>query len=222
MPPFSLPSRSRETVPPARTSVDPAQATSAKRLRSIPRAATGAAVTLASIGVLGMLFLKVGGRIPVLVTAQAVPAGQVITAADLQIVDIAPGTLTGVVSSEHEASIIGQPAAVPLVPGEVLTQSLVGTTQFPPADQAVASMHLKAGSFPPDLTPGSHVQVVAPSASPTSPVQIVAGTATVTKISTPDDQGSAVVSVLTDPTSAQHVGAAPTDTLALVLQPAGS
>ncbi|MBS2545354.1 hypothetical protein KGQ19_00580 [Catenulispora sp. NL8] len=178
-------------------------------------------MTLGSIGVLGMLFLKVGGRIPVLVVAQSVPAGQVLTAPDLQVVEIAPGTLTGIVPSEREATILGQPAAVPLVPGEVLTQSLIGVAQFPPTDQAVASMHLKSGSFPPDLTPGSHVQVVAPSASPTSPVQIVADTATVTKISTPDDQGSAVVSVLTDPTSAQHVGAAQTDTLALVLQPAG-
>jgi hypothetical protein len=222
VPPFSMLSRSRETVPPARAPVDPAQATSAKRLRSIPRAATGAVVTLGSIGVLGMLFLKVGGRIPVLVVAQSVPAGQAITATDLQVVEIAPGTLTGVVPSEHEAAIIGQPAAVPLVSGEVLTQSLVGVAQFPPANQAVASMHLKSGSFPPDLTPGSHVQVVAPSASPTSPVQILADTATVTKISTPDDQGSVVVSILTDPTSAQHVGAAPTDTLALVLQSAGS
>ena len=222
MSPLNMPSRSREKIPAARASVDPVRATSPKRLRSIPRAATGAVVTLASIGVLAVLFLKVGSRIPVLVVAQPVSAGQIITTADLQVVEIAPGTLTGVVSSDDETAVVGQPAAVPLVPGEVLTRSLVGATRFPPADQAVASMHLKSGSFPPDLTAGSHVQVVAPSASATSPVQVVASTATVTKISTPDDQGSVVVSVLTDPTSAQHVGAAPTDTLALVLQSAGS
>ena len=222
MPQLTMPSRSREKIPGARATVDPVRATSPKRLRSIPRAATGAVVTLGSISILAVLFLKVGSRIPVLVVAQPVSAGQIITAADLQVVEIAPGTLTGVVPSEDEATVVGQPAAVPLVTGEVLTRSLVGAAHFPPVDQAVASMHLKSGSFPPDLTTGSHVQVVAPSASPTSPVQVVANSATVTKISTPDDQGSVVVSVLTDPNSAQHVGAAPTDTLALVLQPAGS
>jgi len=77
-------------------------------------------------------FLNVGERVPVLVVAAPVQVGQVITEADLRVVDIAPGTGTAVVSSYDETTVVGKPAAVPLAAGQILGPQLVGAAQFPP------------------------------------------------------------------------------------------
>ena len=225
---LSLSSRRDSRVPGARTASGSNSgsagvvAASSRRLRSAPYAAVGAVLIAGSVVGLSVAFVKVGGRVPVLVVARPVQVGQALSAEDLKVVDIAPGTLDTVVSADDEARIVGQPAALPLVAGQVLTRSLVGSAAFPPAGFAVATAALKAGSYPPRLVAGSRVEVVAPASSAGSPAQVVAKSATVTEVSPPSDQGDVVVSVLADADSAKAVGSAQSGTLSLVLLPVGS
>jgi len=195
---------------------------SPRRPRSVPYIVAGSVLTLGAVAVLGVTFVKIRGRVPVLVVDQALQVGQVIQAEDLKVVDIAPGTLSQVVSADDEAQVVGQPAALPLAQGEVLTRQLVGVAAYPPPGTAVATAALKSGSYPQNLVPGSRVQVVAPASASGTAAQVVARTATVTAVSTPNDQGDTVVSILTDQDSARAVGSAQADTLALVLLPVGS
>ncbi|MBS2545484.1 SAF domain-containing protein [Catenulispora sp. NL8] len=166
-------------------------------------------------------FVKVGGRVPVLVVAAPVQVGQVITADDVKVVDIAPGTLAQVMLADDEDRVVGQPAAVPLVAGEVLTQQLVGTAAYPPAGYGVATAQLKAGALSPHLVVGAHVEVVAPASAAGTPAQVVANSAVVTDVSAPSDAGDVVVSVLADQDSAKAVSSATPESLSLVLLPVG-
>jgi hypothetical protein len=190
-------------------------------VRSIPYVAAGSVLTLGAVAVLGVTFLKIGGRVPVLVVARPVQVGQAIAVEDLKVVDIAPGTLSSVVFSDDESKVVGQPAAVPLVAGEVLTRQLVGAAAFPPPGFEVATAKLKSGSYPPHLVVGSRVQVVSPASASGAAAQTVAGAATVTDVSGPDDQGDVVVGLLADQESAKSVGSAASESLSLVLLPVG-
>lgn len=214
--------RQAQQVPPARSSSDAVRAVSPRRLRSLPYAAAGTVLVTAAVVTVAVTFVSIGGRVPVLVVDRPVQVGQPIASEDLRTVDIAPGTLTGLVRVDHESEVVGQPAALPLVPGEVLTRQLVGASTFPPVGSAVATVALKAGSFPQHLASGSHVQVVAPATATGTPAQVVAKVATVTEVSTPSDQGDAVVSMLTDEESAKAVSSQPPGTLSLILLPVGS
>lgn len=218
-------SRSLRRVPAARaasgSTVSAVPAAAVRRVRSLPYAAAGSVLVVGAVVVLSVLFVKVGGRVPVLVMARPVQVGQAIGMDDLKAVDIRPGTLDGVVSADDEAQVVGQPAALPLVAGQVLTRSLVGVGAFPPAGFAVATAALKAGAFPLHLVAGSHVEVVEPASAAGAPAQVVARSATVTEVSAPSDQGDVVVSMLTDADSAKAVGSAQADTLSLVLLPVG-
>lgn len=222
MPRLSLPARPARRIPASRPPSDAVRPASPRRPRSVPYIAAGSVLTLGAVAVLGMTFVKIGGRVPVLVVDQALQVGQVIQAEDLKVVDIAPGTLSQVVSADDEAQVIGQPAALPLAQGEVLTRNLVGAAAYPPPGTGVATAALKSGSYPQNLVPGSRVQVVAPASASGAAAQVVARTGTVTAVSAPNDQGDTVVSILTDEDSARAVGSAPPDTLALVLLPVGS
>ena len=221
MPRVILPSRSAQAVPAARSPHEAVRAVAAKRLRSIPYVAAGSVLTLGAVAVLGVTFVKIGGRVPVLVVSRPVQVGQAIALEDLQVVDIAPGTLSSVVSADEESKVVGQPAAVPLVAGEVLTKQLAGTGVFPAQGFEVATAKLRAGSYPPHLVPGSRVTIVEPASASDATARTVAASATVTEVSSPDDQGDVVVSLMADQDSAKAVGSAAAESLSLVLLPVG-
>jgi len=67
---------------------------SPRRPRSVPYIVAGSVLTLGAVAVLGVTFVKIRGRVPVLVVDQALQVGQVTQADDLKVVDIAPGTLS--------------------------------------------------------------------------------------------------------------------------------
>jgi hypothetical protein len=182
-----MPSRTSLNVPAARSPQDAVRAVANRRIRRVPYAVGGAIVTVGAVLVVSMELVSVGGKVPVLVVAQPVQVGQVLTEDDLKSVDIAPGALADVVSSDDEAQVVGQPAALPLVAGQVLMKKLVGTAAWPPPNFGVATAQLKPGSFPPHLAAGAHVQVVAPANAAGAPAQVVADSATVTDVSAPSD-----------------------------------
>ena len=104
--------------------------------------------------------LNLASHEAVLVVAQPLAAGQVLTTSDLRAVKVSTGTGLQVVPVGAEASLVGRPVAVPLVAGALLTQDEVGARSPVTAGADVVAVGLKAGLFPPDLAPGDRVQVV--------------------------------------------------------------
>ena len=104
--------------------------------------------------------LSLASHEDVLVVAQPLAAGQVLSFSDLRAVKVSTGTGLDVVPVGAEASVVGRPAAVPLVVGALLTQGEFGAASPTSAGADVVAVGLKAGLFPPGLAPGDRVQVV--------------------------------------------------------------
>jgi len=120
--------------------------------------------------------LHLGSREEVLVVAQPVAAGQVLTSSDLRTARMSTGSGLDVVLSGDEATVIGRRVAVPLVAGSVLTEGEVGNAPPVGSGSEVVAVGLKAGAYPPELAPGDRVQVVPVTSSSSSD----GGTASVT------------------------------------------
>lgn len=106
-----------------------------------------------------VLSVRAGGRVPVLALARDMPAGQVLTSADLRVVQVAAGDLA-TVAADQEASVLGQPLTVPRPAGSLLSPDDVGSVGWPPPGRAIAAVALPAGAFPPGLTAGAKVAAV--------------------------------------------------------------
>ncbi len=104
--------------------------------------------------------LHLGSREEVLVVAQPVAAGQVLTGADVRTARVSTGSGLDVVLAGDEATVVGRRAAVALVAGSLLTTSEVGSA--PPLGSGfdVVAVGLKPGAYPPELAPGDRVQIV--------------------------------------------------------------
>jgi hypothetical protein len=104
--------------------------------------------------------LHLGSREEVLVVAQPVAAGQVLTATDVRAARVSTGSGLDVVLASDEATIVGRRAAVALIPGSLLTTAEVGSP--PPVGSGfdVVAVGLKPGAYPPELAAGDRVQVV--------------------------------------------------------------
>jgi hypothetical protein len=120
----------------------------------------GVVLVLASVLGVGALINTVSGEQSVLVLAQTVPAGQVITAGDLSIVNVSKNTAgLSLVNASQEQSIIGRLAAVTLVAGESLTEAELGPVQIP-AGMAEMGILAKPGQYPPDVAAGDTVEII--------------------------------------------------------------
>jgi hypothetical protein len=104
--------------------------------------------------------LHLGSREEVLVVAQPVAAGQVLTGSDVRTARVSTGSGLDVVLSGDEASIVGRRAAVALVPGSLLTTAEVGSPPRVASGFDVVAVGLKPGAYPPELAAGDRVQVV--------------------------------------------------------------
>ncbi|MHB1771907.1 MAG: flagella basal body P-ring formation protein FlgA [Acidimicrobiales bacterium] len=104
--------------------------------------------------------LHLGSKEQVLVVAQPLTAGQVLTSGDLRAVRVSTGSGLQVVPVAEEPSVVGRRVAVALVAGAVLTSSEVGAAPPVGSGSDVVAVGLKAGGYPPDLAPGDRVQVV--------------------------------------------------------------
>ncbi|MGO4754495.1 SAF domain-containing protein, partial [Streptomyces sp. 2MCAF27] len=100
-----------------------------------------------------------GERGQVLVLARDVPAGHVLTTADLRQVEVA--SETGVVSAADRAGVLGRRARVPLVAGSLLAPGQFGGRRaFPPKGQSEVAFALEAGSVSPDVVRGDRIAVL--------------------------------------------------------------
>jgi Flp pilus assembly protein CpaB len=137
------------------------------RLRRIDlRVVIGLALLLA--GVLGTVAVvqRAGQRVPVLVVAREVPAGQVVGDQDVRVAELAlaPGVAT--LGAGDRGRVVGRVASVPLAAGQVLTPAAIvdAGPALGPGRVAVAPEHAAAGL----LRAGDRVAVVA-SGTPDQP-----------------------------------------------------
>ena len=130
------------------------------RRRQLPLVVVGVLLVVGCALAFTDASLHLGTREEVLVVAQPVAAGQVLSAADLRAVKVSTGSGLDVVATGAEGSVVGRRAAVPLLAGSLLTTADVGSASAVGSGSDVVAVGLKAGAYPPALAPGDRVEVV--------------------------------------------------------------
>ena len=181
------------------------------QLRGLPRrrrpAMIALAVALVGAGVLvsAGLYQRANHQVPVVLVTTAVPAGQVITSADLTTTTIAAGPGIQVIPGRQLQQAVGHVAAPALVPGTLLAASDLTTSQPPGPGQQLVPVAVRPSSLPASgLFPGDQVLAVAtPGAqgqagtTGTAPVLTHPVPGVVEKVnSVPDQDGFDVVDLL--------------------------
>jgi hypothetical protein len=171
--------------------------------------------------------LRADQTVGVLVVARPVPAGQVITSADLRVATVVPDAGVQLVAASQADTVVGRTAAVPLVAGALLSPEQVGPAAWPAAGEAVVALPLKPGRIPAGIAPGARVRVLAVATTEGSSGRSAAGdqagvVATVVEVSREqvDASGTVVVSLLLRSADA-GVAAAGGDATLVLLGPAG-
>jgi hypothetical protein len=206
----------------------------ARRRRRLPLVALGGLLVI--VCVLGYAWgaVRLGDRVQVLAVARPVAAGQALTVADLRQVSAAQDPGVQLIAAAQADQVVGRTAVVPLLPGTLLTSSLVGEAAFPPVGKVTASLALKPGQYPQGLANGARVAVYASgagdgqaapannakAAEPT-PVRLQAVVLGVDLAG--DGQGATVITLLLDASDGPRLAAAPAGGVVLMqTAPGGS
>ncbi|MDG4803159.1 SAF domain-containing protein [Micromonospora sp. WMMD980] len=194
--------------------------------RSGRRVVAGLLLVLATVVTFWQVDLRRHADEQFLAVARDVPAGQVITDADVRVVRVANPSGLDLVPAERRGGIVGRSAAVPLAAGSLLVSAQVGPAAWPAAGQAVIAVPVKPGRAPTSLTAGSRVVVlVAPPAgggqqAPQQNNGVRRAVATVVSVAAGADQvGTQLVTVLLAADAAEAVAAAPGDVSLVQLGP---
>lgn len=150
----------------------PAAARPGAPRRQAPLVVVGVLLVLGCALVFAEVSLRTGGGQEVLVVARPLSAGQLVSASDLRAVRLSAAGPVASVPAAEEPAVVGQPAAVALAAGSVLTRAELGAGAGVGAGFDVVALALKPGAYPPQLAPGARVQVV--------PVASSAGSASTT------------------------------------------
>jgi hypothetical protein len=138
----------------------PAPAAPRPRRRNWALAVTGGLVVVLCAAVFAAGWAHAGDRQPVLALVRPVAAGQVLTTGDLTVVRAGVSGPVSLVPASQEPGVLGHPAAVPLPAGALLAAGDIGTPE-PGAGQQELGVAVKAGQYPPDLSAGQTVDVLA-------------------------------------------------------------
>lgn len=134
------------------------------RRRSWPLALVGALAMVVSAVGFALVALHGEERVPVLVAARDMAAGEVVSLADtaevLMVVDVRLGLIEA-----DAAAIAGRILAVPVVAGTPLTESMLAAPAWPGEGRAVTTLLLAAGHYPAEAQPGWRVAVYVPLSS---------------------------------------------------------
>ena len=147
------------TARPAGPAGSGARLPAAGRRRSVPWIILGVLLVTGCALAFGLVLLGSGQRQAVLAVARPVPAGQVLQPADLRVVRVSAGDGAELVPAGARARVVGRPAAVPLVPGALLSPAQLGQPAALPPGEALVALALRPGQFPPSLAPGARVLV---------------------------------------------------------------
>jgi hypothetical protein len=128
-------------------------------------AAGGLVLTVCTLAAV-LVYGRVGDRHDVLAMARTVEVGQVVQAGDLRVVHVSADPGVHTVRAAERARIVGQPAAVRLLAGTMLSADQVGDATRLPAGTALVGAVVKAGQFPLGLAAGDTVGLIV--SSPTA------------------------------------------------------
>ncbi len=139
----------------------------AERLRGLPRrrrpAMIALAVAMAGAGVLAStaVYERTDRQVPVVVVTAGVPAGAVISAADVATADVSVPSGVHVIPGSQLGQVAGQVAAVTLTPGTLLAPADLTGAQPPGPGQVLVAVPVKPESLPASgLQPGDRVLIV--------------------------------------------------------------
>lgn len=156
-----------ETGPGGRTRTGrPSTPTTGDRLPPPPRerrpllAAFAVLLIVGGAAVAGLLAVRADSRVPVLVAAEDIPAGEQITADRLRTVAVAAeGTL--LVPADQEQVVVGQYARRPISAGQLLDSTMLTNLSTLSAGRVAVGASLAVGRVPAlGLQPGDVVQLV--------------------------------------------------------------
>jgi len=159
---------------------------------------------------------------PLLAATVSIPAGQVITQGDIQVVTVASSGFAGIPSSSATL-VVGRRAGLDIGPGQLLVQADVGGTAGPAAGESVVGLALPDGRFPVGLSAGDSVVVVdtppaaggTDAAAGTAPMELAAGR--VLTVGRSSDGSSTLVSLVVPAAGANGVTlASAADSVSLV------
>ncbi|ROO52720.1 SAF domain-containing protein [Micromonospora sp. Llam0] len=215
--PTATPTDSRRRFDNATTTALPATVVTSRR-RSPLRIIAGLLVIALGFVVGAVVLANVNKAVDVLAVARPVPAGAVLTDADVTMVSIVPADTLQVIPAGHRAQIVGQTAAVPLTAGSLLVMDQIGAITDPAPGQSILAVGVKTGHVPAGLSAGATVVVlVAPaSAGSGSAAEVVQAPALVRAVEPPDAAGLTVVTVQLVSESALRVAAAAGDVTIIV------
>jgi len=222
--------RGRSTTPPTTPAGPFAAGTPVRRQRKRGFLALAAAlVVLFAVGTYAA-FTYFSATHSAIAVAGPVGYGHQITASDLVEVSVPNGGTLNTLDWSQHTSIVGQYAATPLQPGQLLPSGATVATLTPPPGSSVVAVALKNGLLPAaELLAGDSVRVVAvqttassvPAATPAAALP-AALSARVYSISPRDAGGTTVVDVVVTDVSADAVARlSALGQAALVLQPRG-
>jgi hypothetical protein len=122
--------------------------------------AFGALLILACTSATAVLLNTAGARQPVLAVAHRVTAGSTIARGDLSEVQVAADSGVATVPSSERTQLVGQVAAVDLLPGALLAPGQIEVRTSGTSDRAVVGAAVKEGQYPPGLRQGDRVLLV--------------------------------------------------------------
>lgn len=122
------------------------------------------AVALVGVGVLASVALygATDQRVPVIVLTADVPAGSIITAADLGTVNVSVSAGVQVIPARQMSQVVGQVAGTTLHPGMLLAASELATVRPPAAGEVLVPLPIKPSFLPASgIGAGDHVLIEA-------------------------------------------------------------
>lgn len=203
-----------------------------RRQRRWSLALVGVLLILGSGLAFVLLYVNAGDRAPVLAVARNVPAGQSISASDLDVVRVGADAGVGTISEARRSEVIGQTAAVDLIPGTLIVDEHLGDPVSLAPGEAIVGVDLVGGERAvPRLEEGDVVLVILTS----SPAAVNAdeddddiefgrviteATVRVAVISENDEDRMVLSLVVPEDTATEIAGANALDRIAIALLPA--
>jgi hypothetical protein len=156
-----------------------------------------------SVLLAGWFWQQRDDRVAVLAVTDSVAAGEVITARDLEVIEVSG--VKGAIGSADSDRVIGSRAAVGLVDGQVLTRAMFTTDPIPGSRERVVGLQLDATRMPTGILPGDVVIVIAvpPAGDPSTPSElespaVLADRATVASAELIEGAGTRLTLLLSD------------------------
>ena len=195
----------------------------AARSRRMPWLALALALVVGGGLLVGLLVQSVGDRTPVLAASRPIAPGQVITDADLRVVDVGVDGHASLVPASSRRSVVGQVAVVGIPAGALLASGQLARDGGIDQGSMVVGALLGPGELPtPTLRAGDRVELVAVSGSQGADRESL-GTGSVFATSPGTQSGSVFVSLtVVDDIAEEVADVAAQQRLRLLLLPASA